>query len=425
MDRFIIEGGTPLRGKVAVEGVKNVILPMMCAALMADDGVTIIRDVPNLRDIKVLRMLIGELGGESEFDERERTITIDAARVDKTVAPYELVKQMRASFLLAGALLGKFGEFHISLPGGCAIGARPVNFHLEGFKKLGAAVTEESGHLVARADRLKGATICLDYPSHTGTENLMMAAVRAGGKTVIENAASDPEVRDFGNYLNAMGANISGLGTSTVMIDGVDRLTAVSYTPIPDRIVAGTYMCAAAVTAGEIEIENIHESDIRIVMDKLSNMGVEFEKKTGGTVMVKGPARLRSVDLTTIPYPGFPTDLQPPFMACLACAEGVSLIRETVFENRFIHAAELNRMGAYIRVAGDKAVVVGVPCLTGAPVMSSDLRAGAALVLAGLAAHGTTTVDRVYHIDRGYEKMETKLQALGAHITRGDDSEDT
>ena len=423
MDRFTIEGGRPLKGTVEVEGVKNVILPMMCAALMAEEGVTVIRNVPDLRDIKVLRELFGELGAESTFDERGRSLSIDAANLENAAAPYELVKQMRASFLLAGAMLGRFGSFRISLPGGCAIGARPVNFHLTGFMGLGAEVFEESGLLSARADRLRGATICLDYPSHTGTENLMMAAIRAEGVTVIENAAADPEVRDFGNFLNAMGANISGHGTSTMVIEGVDRLVAVDYTPIPDRIVAGTYMCAAAITGGEIEIGNVNEGDMRIVMDKLSRIGVTFERTSGGSIVAKGPDRLSAVDFTTVPYPGFPTDLQPPFMACLACADGVSLIRETVFENRFIHAAELNRMGAYIRVAGDKAVVVGVPCLTGAPVMASDLRAGAALVLAGLAANGTTTVDRVYHIDRGYGRMEAKLQALGARITRGDDSE--
>jgi len=423
MDRFIIKGGRKLKGKVTIEGVKNVILPMMCAALMAEEGVTEIHNVPYLKDIKVLQNLVEELGAESSYNPENRTITIDAGKLNKTTAPYELVKQMRASFLLAGALLGRFGEFHISLPGGCAIGARPINFHLKGFKKFGADVYEKSGLLGTKVLVLKGATICLDYPSHTGTENLMMAAVKAEGQTIIENAACEPEISDFGNFLNAMGAKITGHGSPTIYIEGVKKLNAVSYTPIQDRIVAGTFMCAAAVTSGEIEIQNADIESMKIVVDKLSEMGVVFENLPGGSLLVKGPKRLLPVDITTIPYPGFPTDLQPQFMACLSIADGVSLIRETVFENRFIHAAELNRMGAYIRVAGDKAVVAGVPELIGAPVMASDIRAGAALVLAGLAAKGTTIIDRVYHIDRGYEKFETKLQALGVKITRRDNIE--
>ncbi|MFC1541309.1 UDP-N-acetylglucosamine 1-carboxyvinyltransferase [Candidatus Latescibacterota bacterium] len=423
MDRFIIEGGKKLKGTVRVAGVKNVILPMMCAALMCETGTTIIKNVPNLKDIIILQKLIKVLGAETTFDIENGIITIDASNVDKTVAPYELVKQMRASFLLAGALLGRFGEFNISLPGGCAIGARPVNFHLEGFKKLNATVFEDKGLLGARTEKLIGTTISLDYPSHTGTENLMMAAVMAEGETIIENAACEPEILDFGNFLNAMGAKIRGHGTPTIIIEGVRNLSAVTYTPIPDRIVAGTFMCAAAITAGEIVIENIEPSHLRIVMEKLEEMGVIFEKFPGGTLLVKGPKRLGAIDITTTPYPGFPTDLQPLIMACLSLANGVSLIRETVFENRFIHAAELNRMGACIREAGEKAVVEGVKNLTGAPVMASDLRAGASLVLAGLAAKGTTTVDRVYHIDRGYERFETILTALGADIKRGVNSD--
>lgn len=420
MDRFSIEGGRPLHGTVAIDGVKNAILPMMCAALMAEEGMTVLENIPSLRDISFMQRLIEELGGESIYDPEKRTMTISASKVDKTVASYDLVKQMRASFLLAGALIGRFGEFHVSLPGGCAIGARPVNFHLNGFIKLGAEVFEQSGLLGAKAKKLTGTTLCLDYPSHTGTENLMMAASLAEGTSIIENAACEPEVRDFGNFLNAMGANITGHGTSSITIAGVEKLHAVTHTPIPDRLVAGTFMCAAAITRGEIDLGNVIEDDLRIVMEKLTNMGVEFSRLPDGHLMVKGPKRLRPVDITTIPHPGFPTDLQPMFMACLSIADGVSLIRETVFENRFIHAAELNRMGAYIKVTGDKAVVVGVPSLTGAPVMASDLRAGAALVLAALAAKGTTTIDRVYHIDRGYENFEIQLRNLGADITRGD-----
>jgi UDP-N-acetylglucosamine 1-carboxyvinyltransferase len=424
MDRFIIEGGKPLRGKVEIEGVKNAILPMMCAALMAKEGVTVLKNVPYLHDIRVLEKLIAEFGGETRFDPDSRTITIDASNVHNGIAPYELVKQMRASFLLSGALLGRFGEFRISMPGGCAIGARPVNFHLMGFRRMGATVAETEGLLSAKAPRLSGAVLCLDYPSHTGTENLMMAAALAEGQTIIENAACEPEIMDFGNFLNAMGAKITGHGTSTIFIEGVKTLRAVAYTPIPDRIVAGTFMCAAAITGGEIELEGIKVSHVRIAMEKLHDMGAELVSLPNGNIRIKGPERLSAVDIITMPHPGFPTDLQPPFMACLAVADGVSLIRETVFENRFIHAAELNRMGACIRVASEKAVVVGVPQLVGAPVMVSDLRAGAALVLAGLAAKDTTVLDRVYHIDRGYEHLEVKLASLGARIARRSDRDE-
>lgn len=421
MDRFIIEGGRPLRGKVTIEGVKNAVLPMMCAALMAEEGETVIENVPYLHDIRVLQKLIAELGAESGYDTQTRSLTINASKVHNGIAPYDLVKQMRASFLISGALLGKFREFRISTPGGCAIGARPVNFHLDGFRRMGARIEEQEGLLSGKANPLVGTTLCLDYPSHTGTENLMMAAALAEGQTIIENAACEPEIRDFGNFLNAMGSKVTGHGTPTIFIEGVKKLSAVRYRPLPDRIVAGTFMCAAAITSGEIEIEGIDAADVRIVMEKLRDMGAVFETGAKGGIVTKGPERLKAVDITTMPHPGFPTDLQPPFMSCLAVAAGVSLIRETVFENRFIHAAELNRMGACIRVAGDKAVVVGIPYLVGAPVMASDLRAGAALTIAGLAAKGTTILDRVYHLDRGYENLETKLTSLGANITRRSD----
>ena len=423
MDRFVIEGGRPLRGKVEIEGVKNALLPMMCAALMAQTGRTVLRNVPYLHDIRVLEKLITGFGGETRYEPVSRTMTIDASNAHNGIAPYELVKQMRASFLLSGALLGRFGEFRISMPGGCAIGARPVNFHLDGFRKMGAAVSEREGLLAAETPRLRGTVICLDYPSHTGTENLMMAAALADGLTIIENAACEPEIADFGNFLNAMGAKISGHGAPTITIEGERSLRAVEWTPIPDRIVTGTFMCAAALTGGEVEIAGTEIGHVRMAAEKLRDMGAEVESPSHGVIRVKGPDRLRAVDITTMPHPGFPTDLQPPFMACLAAAEGVSLIRETVFENRFIHAAELNRMGACIRVAGDKAVVVGVSRFVGAPVMASDLRAGAALVLAGLAAKDVTTLDRVYHIDRGYEHIESKLTALGACIERRSDRE--
>jgi len=418
MDRFVIEGGRPLKGTVAVEGVKNVILPMMCAALMGAEGVTTLKNVPFLQDLKVLMKLIEELGAKAEYIKSDKSVVIDATKIDKTVAPYELVKQMRASFLLSGALLGRFGEFHISMPGGCAIGARPVNFHLNGFKKMGTKVMDKEGLLSATAEKLHGATICLDYPSHTGTENLMMAAALADGVTIIENAACEPEIEDFGNFLNAMGAKITGNGTPTIVIEGVTSLKGIDYTPISDRIVAGTYMVAAALTSGEVRIDNINITHLRIAISKLSDMGVAFDYPADNSLIVKGPSRMTAVDITTMPHPGFPTDLQAPLMACLSVSDGVSFVWETVFENRFTHAAELIRMGANIRVAGDKAIVVGVPSLVGAPVMASDLRAGAALVLAGLAAKGTTIVDRVYHLDRGYDHMETKLAALGANIRR-------
>jgi UDP-N-acetylglucosamine 1-carboxyvinyltransferase len=422
MDRFVIDGGTPLNGTVDTPGVKNVILPMICAALMADRGTTIIHRVPDLQDIRVLRMLLEELGAVTSFDPETRALSINAENITKTVAPYELVKQMRASFLLSGALLGRFGEFHISHPGGCAIGARPVNFHLVGFKKLGARVVEQEGLLSATVEHLTGATVCLDYPSHTGTENLMMVGALAEGTTIIENAACEPEIVDFGDFLNAMGAKVTGHGTPTIAVEGVDRLDAVDYTPITDRIVAGTMLCAAAVTAGELTIRDAREDHLRMVISKLRDMGAIIERGNGGDIVVKGPERLSAVDITSMPHPGFPTDLQPPITACLAVADGVSFVWETVFENRFTHAAELVRMGANIRVAGDKAVIVGTPSLIGAPIMASDIRAGAALVLAGLAAHGTTIVDRVYHIDRGYEHIENTFTALGGTIRRETDN---
>ncbi len=422
MDRFVIEGGKPLKGEVEIPGVKNVILPMMCAAVMAPRGTTTLHDVPDLKDIRVLRTLLGELGAEAAYDPGTRVLTIDAENVNKTTAPYELVKQMRASFMLSGALLGRFGEFSISMPGGCAIGSRPVNFHLTGFKKLGARVDEKEGLLSATCTRMTGATLCLDYPSHTGTENLMMAAALAEGTTVIENAACEPEIADFGDFLNAMGARVSGHGTPTIAIEGVRELHAVEYTPIPDRIVTGTFLCAAAITAGEITVRNTREDHLRMVISKLREMGTVIRRTGDGVLTARGPRRLTAVDITTMPHPGFPTDLQAPISSCLAVSEGVSFVWETVFENRFTHALELNRMGANIRVAGDKAVIVGVPSLIGAPVMASDIRAGAGLVIAALAARGTTTIDRVYHIDRGYERMEDKLAALGASIRRENDN---
>jgi UDP-N-acetylglucosamine 1-carboxyvinyltransferase len=325
---------------------------------------------------------------------------------------------MRASFLISGALLGRLGHFRVSLPGGCAIGARPVNIHLNGFKQLGAEVTETEGYIEACTDGLKGTALCLDYPTHTGTENLMMAACLAEGETTIVNAAQEPEVADLARFLVKMGAQISGIGTSVLTIKGVGSLNSTRYTVISDRLGAGTFAVAAAVTGGEIVLENINPETIQIVISKLKEMGVVFSDATQDSLRVCGPDRLSPTDVQALPYPGFPTDMQAPIMVAMCLADGTSSIRETVFENRFIHVAELNRMGAQIKTAGDLALIVGVELLQGAPVMPSDLRAGAALVLAGLTARGETIVDRVYHIDRGYSRFEKLLAALGADIQR-------
>lgn len=417
MDKFVIEGKERLSGTVKIEGAKNSVLPIMAASLLAEKGETIINQVPNLTDIHIMLEVLKCLGAEVKRDAKEKKVAIKADNLKSFEAPYDLVRKMRASFLVLGPTLARLGKAKVSLPGGCVIGQRPVNFHLLGLERLGAKFKEEHGYIVASCDSLKGTTICFDRPTHTGTENLMMAATLGRGKTTLINAACDPEVVDLANFLNSMGGKIAGAGTSIITIKGVKRLRAVEYTPIPDRLEAGTFMMAAGITGGYLEIKNTNLAHIRIVTQKLQEMGLDIQENKG-RVKVNAPKKLKGVSVTTCPHPGFPTDLQASIMALAAVADGGSEIRETVFEERFTHVMELNRLGADIKVQGDKATISGVPRIKGATIMASDIRAGAGLVLAGLVAEGITEILRVYHIDRGYQNFETKLATLGARIKR-------
>jgi UDP-N-acetylglucosamine 1-carboxyvinyltransferase len=423
MDRFLIQGGTPLEGRVNVSGAKNAALPAMAAALLTDQRV-ILHNVPRVRDISTLRSLLEELGVDSSV-KHERVgnrVEIRARKLHNPVAPYELVKQMRASVLVLGPLVARFGRARVSLPGGCAIGARPINLHLKGLEKLGASIHIEHGYVEARAEGLRGATFSFDTVSVTGTENLMMAAVLAEGETVLENAAREPEVEDLAKLLNAMGARVEGAGSDRLRIRGVARLGGAKHTIIPDRIEAGTFLAAAAITGGRLRLEGVEPRHLAAVVTKLAETGVRITPRGPRRLEVSVPEPLRSADLVTQEYPGFPTDMQAQYMALMTQAEGTSVITETIFENRFLHALELMRMGADIKLNGRRAVVRGKTRLSGASVLASDLRASASLVLAGLAAKGETLVDRVYHIDRGYERIEDKLQGVGARIRRVSES---
>ncbi len=427
MDKFLIEGGKPLEGRIAISGAKNAALPAMAAALLTDQRV-VLRNVPRVRDIGTLRSLLDELGVDSsvEHEEHGNRLEIQARQLLNSVAPYELVKQMRASVLVLGPLVARFGQARVSLPGGCAIGARPINLHIKGLEKLGARITMEHGYLDAKADGLKGRSFYFDTISVTGTENLMMAAVLAEGLTVLENAAREPEVEDLAKLLNSMGASVEGAGTHKIFIRGVTRLHGAEHTIIPDRIEAGTFLVAAAITGGHVMVERSEPRHLTALISKLTEVGVQVNKisiKPGKTppwpvleVSASGP--LRSADVITQEYPGFPTDMQAQYMALMTQAEGSAVITETIFENRFLHALELLRMGADITVNGRRAVVRGRTRLSGAKVQASDLRASASLVLAGLAAESETLVDRVYHIDRGYERIEEKLTRVGAKVRR-------
>jgi UDP-N-acetylglucosamine 1-carboxyvinyltransferase len=426
MDKFLIEGGKPLEGRVTIRGAKNAALPAMAAALLTDQRV-VLRNVPRVRDIGTLRSLLDELGVDSsvEHEEYGNRVEIQARKLLNPLAPYELVKQMRASVLVLGPLVARFGHARVSLPGGCAIGARPVNLHLKGLEKLGATVTMDHGYVDARADGLKGAPFYFDTVSVTGTENLMMAAALAEGTTVLENAACEPEVEDVANLLNEMGARIEGAGTGKIVIQGVAALHGAEHRIIPDRIEAGTFLVAAAITRGQLDLLNADPSHLAAVIAKLEEVGVKVEthtKQSGRNAWhllraaCTGP--LRAADVSTQEYPGFPTDMQAQYMALMTQAEGSSAITETIFENRYSHALELLRMGADIAVDGRRAVVRGKTSLSGAKVQASDLRASASLVLAGLAAEGETLIDRVYHIDRGYERIEERLAEVGARIHR-------
>ena len=416
VDGFRIKGKTPLNGVIKVSGAKNAALPIIIATLVAK-GEYILRNVPNLRDIRVTMRLLEDLGMETEKLD-ENTYKIINNGFKRTEASYEIVKQMRASFLVMGPMIANLDEAVVSLPGGCAIGSRPVDLHLKGFELLGADITRVHGYVHAKADKLKGAEIPLGFPSVGATQNIMMAAVKTPGKTVISNAAREPEIVDLGNFLNKMGAKIKGLGTPNIEIEGVEELHAVEYSIMPDRIEAGTYVIAALVTEGDLKIQNARLEDLGVFKSELEAMGVKF-KQDGELLSVIGKARdLKPSKIKTLPHPGFPTDMQPQMMLLQVLVNGGSSMEETVFENRFMHVPEVNRMGADITIRHGIAFINGGLPLTGAEVMSSDLRAGAALVLAGLAADGVTVVNRVYHIDRGYDKLELKLNTVGAQIER-------
>lgn len=414
MDKLIIEGGARLQGEVRVDGAKNAALPAMAASLLTDQPVYL-RNVPAVVDIRTMGRLLDHLGvsvgGSGE------SLALQASALRCCEAPYDLVRTMRASILVLGPLIGREGYAKVSFPGGCAIGARPVNLHLMGLEAMGVALELRGGYIEGRAKRLRGARIYLDIPSVTGTENLMMAAALAQGETTIENAAREPEVVDLALLLNKMGAKISGAGTPRIVIQGTRRLEGAEHEIIGDRIVAGTFAAAAAITRGDVLIRGASAAHLESVLRKMTLAGACLEASAEG-IRVSAAERLKSVDIQTSPYPGFPTDLQAQFMAMMCVAGGVSTIKETVFENRFMHVAELRRMGADILVEGPTAIVRGVDRLEGAPVMATDLRASASLVLAGLAARGTTVVSRVYHLDRGYASLESKLGSLGAHIRR-------
>jgi UDP-N-acetylglucosamine 1-carboxyvinyltransferase len=419
MDRFLIQGGTPLEGRVTISGAKNAALPAMAAALLTPDRV-ILHNLPRVRDIGTMRSLLDELGVDSSLthDQVGNTVEIQARQLLNPEAPYELVKQMRASVLVLGPLAARFGRVRVSLPGGCAIGARPINLHLKGLEKLGATVALDHGYIDARADRLRGDYFYFDSISVTGTENLMMAAVLAEGETVLENAAREPEVQDLAELLVKMGASIEGAGTSRIHIRGVSSLHGAEHTIIPDRIEAGTFLGAAGISRGHLILDRVEAGHLNSVIAKLSELGIEISAPKDHQIEVRGPEHLHPADVSTQEYPGFPTDMQAQYMALATQAEGSSVITETIFESRYLHALELSRMGADIRVEGRRAVVRGKTPLSGAPVQASDLRASASLVVAALAASGETIIDRVYHIDRGYERVEEKLAKAGARIRR-------
>jgi UDP-N-acetylglucosamine 1-carboxyvinyltransferase len=416
VDKLQIAGGIPLEGEIRISGAKNATLPILAGTLLADGTVTV-GNVPHLQDVTTTIELLGRMGVSVTIDERMR-IEVDPTTIREYFAPYELVKTMRASILVLGPLVARFGHADVSLPGGCAIGARPVNIHVAGLQAMGADIHIENGYIKARAKRLKGARLVLETVTVTGTENLMMAGALAEGETIIENAAREPEVVDLANFLNSMGAKVRGAGTDTISIEGVERLSGTSYEVLPDRIETGTYMVAGAITGGHVRLKNTRPDHLDAVVAKLREAGARVE--TGDTwieVDMRGK-RARAVDVRTAPYPAFPTDMQAQFAALNTVASGVSTITETIFENRFMHMLEMRRMGAEIRLEGNTAIIRGVQKLTAAPVMATDLRASASLVLAGLVAEGMTQVERIYHIDRGYECIEEKLQQLGARIKR-------
>ncbi|OGA09229.1 MAG: UDP-N-acetylglucosamine 1-carboxyvinyltransferase [Betaproteobacteria bacterium RIFCSPLOWO2_02_FULL_65_20] len=415
MDKLVIQGGSPLSGEVRVSGAKNAALPLMCASLLTGEPVRF-SNLPRLKDVTTMLGLLARMGVQVSLDDR-LGVELRAERVTEPLAPYDLVKTMRASILVLGPLLARCGEARVSLPGGCAIGLRPVDQHVKGLQQMGAEIRVDQGYIAARAGRLRGARIVADIVTVTGTENLMMAATLAHGTTVLENAAREPEVADLANCLNAMGARIRGAGTDVITIEGVDHLHGTAHAIMPDRIETGTFLAAAAATGGTIRLHGTDGKILDAVLDKLREAGAEVQVEPG-VVSLAMRRRPKSVSLRTAPYPAFPTDMQAQFMALDAIAEGTGVITETIFENRFMHALELQRLGADIEISGNTAIVRGAPRLQGATVMATDLRASASLVIAGLVAEGETTVERIYHLDRGYESIEEKLSQLGARIRR-------
>ncbi len=414
MDKLKIEGGHSLKGEIEISGAKNAALPILCACLLTQELLEL-ENVPHLQDVETMLKILEHMGVGC-FREKQK-VSLNAAGLNNPYAAYQWVKTMRASILTLGPLLARYGEAKVSLPGGCAIGARPVDQHIKGLEAMGAEIHLEEGYIIARAKRLKGARIFTDMVTVTGTENLMMAAVLAEGETVIENAAREPEIVDLANLLIQMGAQINGAGTDIIRIEGVKTLHGARYAIMPDRIETGTYLCAAAITGGDVFLRRARNTILDIVLDKLLDAGCTIHLENAG-IHLKAPPRLKAVSLRTAPYPAFPTDMQAQFMALNAVAEGVATIRETIFENRFMHAVELMRLGADIQIDGANATVHGVARLLGASVMATDLRASASLVIAALKAEGETTIERIYHLDRGYEQMEQKLSALGAQIKR-------
>jgi UDP-N-acetylglucosamine 1-carboxyvinyltransferase len=416
LDKLIITGGNVLQGDVRISGAKNAVLPIMAATLLADSPVTI-RNVPHLHDVTTTMELLGRMGVHLTLNEK-MDIVVDASTINSLYAPYDLVRTMRSSILVLGPMLSRFGSADVSLPGGCAIGSRPVNLHIKGLQAMGAEVEVINGYIKARVDRLKGARLVMDMVTVTGTENLMMAATLADGVTVIENAAREPEVTDLANCLNCMGGKISGAGSDTLTIEGVERLSGTEYKVLPDRIEAGSYLVAAAITGGHIKIKDTRPDTMDAILQALREAGADITVGDDWIELDMHGRRPRAVNVHTAPYPAFPTDMQAQFTALNAVAEGTGTITETVFENRFMHVLEMQRMGAKIQLEGNTAICTGVERLAGAPVMATDLRASASLVLAGLMAEGDTAIDRIYHIDRGYERIEEKLAQLGANIRR-------
>ena len=416
MDKLLISGGEPLDGEIAVSGAKNAALPILAATLLTSEPVTI-GNVPHLHDITTTMELLGRMGAELTIDER-MNIEVNNCNIKDLFAPYELVKTMRASILVLGPLLSHYGKAEVSLPGGCAIGSRPVNLHINGLAAMGADIKVESGYIRAEAKRLRGAHLTLDLVTVTGTENLMMAAALAEGTTILENAAREPEVVDLANCLNSMGARVEGAGSDTIKIEGVESLSGTHHNIMPDRIETGTYLVAAAMTQGRVKLKNTKPNFLDSVLAKLTEAGASIEVTNSSISIDMRGRRPKSVDIHTSPFPGFPTDMQAQFTAMNCIADGSGIINESVFENRFMHVQELQRMGADVKLEGNTAICTGVDTLTGAPVMATDLRASASLVLAGLVAEGETRVDRIYHIDRGYEMIEEKLSQLGASIRR-------